>query len=80
MNMEYFIYILLAFAGFTSVFMLGWQFGLWMQSLEDRKVIRDLYTKDSDEFHNVYYTDNKCRYTSSCCKPKAKAKKNPKKK
>jgi hypothetical protein len=78
-NMEYFIYILLAFAGFTSVFMLGWQFGLWMQSLDDRKAMRDLYTKD-DDFHNVYYTDNKCKYTASCCKPKAKAKKNPKKK
>ena len=78
--MDYFLYILLCVCAFSTTFLLGWQFGLWMQSLDDRKIIRDLYTKDNDEFHNVYYTDNKRRYTASCCKPKAKAKKNSKKK
>jgi hypothetical protein len=78
--MDYFAYTLLCLGGFGSVFLFGWQFGLWMQSLDNRKEIRDLYTKD-DDFHNVYYTDNKCKYTSSCCKSKPnKAKKNPKKK
>jgi hypothetical protein len=79
--MDYFAYALLCLGGFGSVFLLGWQFGLWMQSLDNREQIRDLYTKDNEDFHNVYYTDNKCKYTASCCKTKGKkAKKNPKKK
>jgi len=76
--MDYF-YLLLAVCAFSSVFLIGWQFGLWMQSLDDRKAMRELYAKD-DDYHNVYYADNKCKYTASCCKPKSKkAKKNLKK-
>ena len=76
--MDYF-YLLLAVCAFSSVFLIGWQFGLWMQSLDDRKTMRELYTKKDDDYHNVYYADNKCKYTAFC-KPKTKkAKKNLKK-
>jgi hypothetical protein len=77
--MDYFLYILLCVCAFSSIFLTGWQFGLWMQSLNDRKTMRELYTKKDDDFHNVYYADNKCKYTA-CCKTKTKkAKKNLKK-
>ena len=68
--MDYFLYILLAVCACSTTFLMGWQFGLWMQSLDDRKTMRELYTKD-DDFHNVYYADNKCKYTA-CCKSKSK--------
>jgi len=78
--MDYFLYILLCVCAFSSTFLMGWRFGLWMQDLSDTKALRDLYAKDKDDFHNVYYTDNKCKYTASCCKPKGKkVKKNLKK-
>jgi len=79
-NMDTFAYLLLAFGAFSTTFIMGWQFGVWMQSLDERKEIRDLYANDNEDFHNVYYTDNKCKYTA-CCKSKGKkAKKASKKK
>ena len=53
--MEYFVYILLAVCAFSSTFLTGWQFGLWMQGLADRKAVRDLYSDDKAEFYNDYY-------------------------
>ena len=76
--MDYFLYILLCVCAFYFTFLMGWRFGLWMQDLSDAKALRDLYAKDKDKFHNVYYTDNKCKYTASSSKTKTK--KNHKKK
>lgn len=76
--MDTFGYILLSVGAFGYIFILGWQFGCWMVQRDESKEVRDLCCKDDNKFHNVYYTDNKVKYTSTI-KPKKKAKKTSKK-
>ena len=80
--METFGLILMGLGAFGSIFLLGWQFGLWMQTLDDRKVMRDLYEDEKAEFYNDYYGEAKVKYGASddLHHHKPKAKKNRKKK
>ena len=72
----------LAIGAFSTTFLMGWQFGLWMQSLDDRKAVRDLYDDERAEFFNDYYGDVKVKYGASdnLHHHKPKAKKSRKKK
>ena len=82
--METFGLILMGFAMFAGIFLLGWQFGLYLQELGESKTVRDLYDDEKAEFFNDYYGEAKVKYGASDNlhhhKPKAKAKKNRKKK
>ena len=53
--MDYFLYILLAVCAFSSTFLMGWQFGLYLQGLADTKAMRDLYRDEKADFFNDYY-------------------------
>ena len=73
--METFIYCLLGFAAFSSVFLLGWQVGCWFVQSDNKKIdLTDCYT---DTCYNDYYGG---KYTAEHHnKPKKKSNKKSKK-
>jgi hypothetical protein len=63
--MEYFAYILLAIGAFSTTFLMGWQFGLYLQGLADTKAMRNLYSDEKADFYNDYYGEAKVKYGAS---------------
>jgi hypothetical protein len=65
--METFVYILLAVSAFATVFVMGWQFGLFMQSINTSKDPLppcSLYRDEKADFYKDYYGETKMNYSS----------------
>ena len=76
--METFFFVLLGVMASFAVFIMGWQFGLYLQNITDTKAMRDLYRDDKADFYNDYYgeplgkSDNLHHHTPKAKKPRKK--------
>lgn len=60
--MDTFIYCLLGFAAFSSVFLLGWQVGCWFLQNDNKFDVTDRYAH-TDKFYENYYDCEKNEYS-----------------
>lgn len=63
--MDTFLLCVTGVCAMSFVFLAGWRFGLYLQSLADAKTVRDLYRDEKAEFYNDYYGDAKVKYGTS---------------
>ena len=66
---ELIVYTLLCLGAFGSIFLMGWQFGCWLQECDRKRDNRDCYT---DKFYDDYYAGSSCKPTKKKSKKSSK--------